>query len=87
MSIGIDSPARAWSICGQDEHTLRAEELSRNVEGFTSDNYNLLAVEQLLGDGTGQATEKMSLAIDHDLEMEERRQHESAEQQRYPACV
>lgn len=51
------------------EHTLRAEELPRNVEGFTSDNYNLLAVEQLLGDGTGQATEKMSLAIDDDLEM------------------
>lgn len=51
---------------------LRAEELSRNVEGFTSDNYNLLAIEQLLGDGTGQATEKMSLAIDNNLEIEER---------------
>jgi hypothetical protein len=45
---------------------LRAEELSRNVEGFTSDDYDLLAIEQLLSNSTGQATEKMSLAIDDD---------------------
>jgi len=45
---------------------LCAEELSRDVQSFASNNDNLLAVEQLLGDGAGQTTEEVSLAIDND---------------------
>lgn len=44
--------------------TLRAEELARDVQGLASHNNDLLAVEQLLGDRGGQATEKVPLAID-----------------------
>jgi hypothetical protein len=48
----------------RDRRTLRAEELSGDVQGLTSHNDDLLAVEQLLGDGAGQATEKVTLAVD-----------------------
>jgi hypothetical protein len=47
--------------------TLGAEELSRDVESLATDNYNLLAIEQLLSNRAGQTTEKVSLAIDNDL--------------------
>lgn len=45
-------------------HTLGAEELARDVEGLTSHNNNLLAVEELLGNGAGEATEQVPLAVD-----------------------
>lgn len=44
--------------------TLRAEELAGDVQGLASHNDDLLAVEQLLGDRGGQATEKVPLAVD-----------------------
>ena len=44
--------------------TLRAEELARDVQGLASHNDDFLAVEQLLGDRGGQATEKVALAVD-----------------------
>lgn len=47
--------------------TLSAEELSRDVEGLAADNNDLLAVQELLGDSAGQATEQVSLAVDDDL--------------------
>ena len=47
--------------------TLGAEELSRDVEGLAADDNNLLAVQELLGDGAGQATEQVSLAVNDDL--------------------
>lgn len=50
-----------------DERTLSAEELSRDVEGLAADNNDLLAVQELLGDSAGQATEQVSLAVDDDL--------------------
>lgn len=49
------------------ERTLRAEELAGDVKSLASHNDDLLAVEQLLGDGTGQATQKVPLAVDGDL--------------------
>jgi hypothetical protein len=49
------------------ERTLRAEELAGDVEGLTSHNDDLLAVEQLLGDSAGQATKEVSFAVDDDL--------------------
>ena len=49
------------------ERTLRAEELAGDVEGLTSHDDDLLAVEQLLGDSAGQATKEVSLAVDDDL--------------------
>lgn len=44
--------------------TLRAEELAGDVQGLASHNDDLLAVEQLLGDRGGQATEEVPLAVD-----------------------
>lgn len=44
--------------------TLRAEELAGDVESLTSHNDDLLAVEQLLGHGAGEATEQVPLAVD-----------------------
>jgi hypothetical protein len=52
---------------GEVERTLRAEELAGDVEGLTSHNDDLLAVEQLLGDSAGQTTKEVSLAVDDDL--------------------
>jgi hypothetical protein len=46
------------------ERTLRAEELAGDVQGLASHNDDLLAVEQLLGDRGGQATEEVALAVD-----------------------
>ncbi len=48
--------------CGR--RTLRAEELARDVQGLASHNDDLLAVEQLLSDRGGQATEKVPLGVD-----------------------
>jgi len=47
--------------------TLRAEELAGDVEGLTSHDDDLLAVEQLLGHNAGQATKEVSLAVNDDL--------------------
>ena len=58
---------------GEDriKRTLRTEELAGDVEGFTSHDDYLLAVQQLLGDGAGQATEKVSLAVNNDLTIQQ----------------
>lgn len=48
-------------------HTLRAEELARDVQSLAADNDNLLAVEELLGNDAGQTAQQVALAIDHDL--------------------
>lgn len=50
-----------------DGRTLSAEELSRDVEGLAADNNDLLAVQELLGDSAGQATEQVTLAVNDDL--------------------
>ena len=47
-----------------DRRTLGAEELAGDVEGLAAHNDDLLAVEQLLGDGAGEATEQVALAVD-----------------------
>ena len=49
------------------ERTFCTEEFSRNVESLASHDHDLLTVEQLLGHGTGQATQEMPLTIDDDL--------------------
>jgi len=43
--------------------TLRAEELSRDVESLAAHYNNLLAIEQLLCDRAGQATEQVALSV------------------------
>jgi hypothetical protein len=43
--------------------TLGAEELAGDVKGLAAHNDNLLAVEQLLGDGAGKATEQVPFAV------------------------
>lgn len=48
-------------------HTLCAEEFAGNVEGFAADDDDFLTVEQLFSNSAGEATQKMSLPIDHDL--------------------
>lgn len=49
-------------------HTLRAEELARDVESLATDDDNLLAAKELLGDNGGESAKEMALAIDDDLE-------------------
>ena len=49
------------------ERTLRTEELAGDVEGFTSHDDDLLAIEQLLGNSASQATKEVSLAVNDDL--------------------
>ena len=46
------------------KRTLRAEELAGDVKSLTSHDDDLLAVEELLGDGAGEATEQVALAVD-----------------------
>jgi hypothetical protein len=48
--------------------TLRAEEVSRNVECLASHNNDFLAIQQLLGHNAGKATEKVAFAVNNDLE-------------------
>jgi len=43
--------------------TLSAEEFSRDVDGLAPHNDDLLAIEELLGDGAGQATEEVAFAV------------------------
>lgn len=50
-----------------NEHTLRAEELSRDVESLAADDNDLLAAQQLLGNNAGKTTEKVALAVNDDL--------------------
>jgi hypothetical protein len=52
---------------GSDEHTLSAEELAGDVEGFASHDNDLLAVEELLSDGAGEATQQVALAVNDNL--------------------
>ena len=54
---------------GEDriKRTLRTEELAGDVEGFTSHDDDLLAIEQLLGNSASQATKEVSLAVNDDL--------------------
>ena len=49
------------------ERTFCTEEFAGDVESFASNDDDPLPVEQLLSHGTGQATQKMTLAIDDDL--------------------
>jgi len=48
--------------------TLSSKELAGDVEGFTSDDDNLLTVEKLLCDCAGQTTEQVALAVNNNLE-------------------
>ena len=69
----LDCCRRAWLVdvrgceVGLEWHTLRPEELAGDVEGFASDDDDLLTVKQLLRDGAGKTAEEMSLAVHHDL--------------------
>lgn len=49
------------------EHTLGAEELSRDVESLAADDNDLLTVKELLGHNGRKTAKEMTLAIDDDL--------------------
>ena len=51
---------------------LRTEELSRDVEGLTANNNDLLTAKELLGDNGGESAKEMALAIDDDNLLEAR---------------
>lgn len=51
---------------------LRAEELARDVESLATDDNNLLAAKELLGDNGGESAKEMALAIDDDNLLESR---------------
>jgi hypothetical protein len=50
--------------------TLRTEKVAGDVQILAADDDDLLAVEELLGDDTGESTQKVTLAIDDDLKLE-----------------
>jgi hypothetical protein len=50
-----------WCVC---EHTFSTEEFARDVEGLSSDDDDLLAVQKLLCNCAGETTEQVSLAVD-----------------------
>jgi hypothetical protein len=50
-----------------DGRTLRSEELAGDVEGFAADDDDFLAVEELFGDGAGEAAEEVAFAVYHNL--------------------
>lgn len=50
-----------------ERRTLSAEEFAGDVEGLGADDDDLLAVEELLGNDRGQATEEVALAVNDDL--------------------
>jgi hypothetical protein len=55
-------------ICGVRKGlTFCAEEFAGDVDAFTADDDNLLAVEQLLCHCACQAAEQVSFAVHHDL--------------------
>ena len=54
-------------IFRREGHTLGAEELSRDVDGFGTDNHNALTVQELFGDNRGKTTLEMALAVNNDL--------------------
>ena len=47
--------------------TFCTEELSGDIDSFTTDDHDLLPIQQLLRYRTGQATKQVSLPIDHNL--------------------
>jgi hypothetical protein len=47
--------------------TLRTEEVTGDVQILAADDDDLLTAEELLCDDTGESTQKVTLAIDHDL--------------------
>lgn len=55
-----------------DQRTLGTEELSRDVESLATDNNDLLAIKELLGDRGGQATEKVALSVNDNDRLEGR---------------
>jgi hypothetical protein len=57
-------PFASLARIGGCVRTLRAEELAGDVKGLASHNDDLLAVKELLGDGAGEATEQVALAVD-----------------------
>ena len=59
--VGVHALAQVVS----PEH-LVAEEGTRDVDLLSADAHDLVAVEELLGEHTGQATEKVALAINND---------------------
>jgi hypothetical protein len=68
--LSPSSSSSSKSISSQEtsvRRTLRTEELSRDVQGLASHNYDLLAIEQLLRNSDGQPTKEVTLAIDRDL--------------------
>lgn len=52
---------------GARGRTLSAEEFARDVESLAANDNNLLAVEKLLSDGAGKATEQVTLAVNDNL--------------------
>lgn len=62
--FAVYSALRPGASMDRGRRTLRAEELAGDVQGLASYDDDLLAVEQLLGDRGGQATEKVPLAVD-----------------------
>lgn len=67
----MERTSTGWVVSGHLSEVgvvleLRTEELSRDVQGLTSYNDDLLAVEQLLCNSACKSTKKVTLGIDRD---------------------
>ena len=51
----------------KDRRTLCSEELAGDIEGFAADDDDLLAIEELFGDGAGETTEEVAFAVNDNL--------------------
>lgn len=48
-------------------HTFCAKEFPRDVERFAADHHDFLTIQQLFGDDAGQATKKVTFAVNDHL--------------------
>jgi len=55
-------------------HTFCAKELPRDVERLAADHHDLLTIQQLFGNNAGQATEKVTFAVNDNLKSDTPRQ-------------
>ncbi len=63
ISIGVGSLRFLRKV----EHTFRSEEFAGDVERFTSNDNNLLPIQQLFRNGAGKATKQVTLAVNYNL--------------------
>jgi predicted lipid carrier protein YhbT len=58
--------ALQWQSSARHQHTLVTDQCASDVEVLATNNNDLLALEQLLGNCRGQAAHEVTAGVDHD---------------------